>query len=149
MSGLLRRLRDRLFSAREDMIAARENLVAASETHQKILELILSGRDHPRMSPELVDQVNARIAGLMAENELLRHPWRPIETASKDGAEVDLWMCGRRHADCRWQDGAWREYDDLATDWVEIEQTTPLRDGRSWRATHWMPKPSPPPGESK
>lgn len=66
--------------------------------------------------------------------------WQPIETAPKDGTEVDLW-CGReRYTDCQWQKKEWCEwryddFDSLALLPVDIP------------ATHWMPLPAAPKDE--
>lgn len=68
--------------------------------------------------------------------------WRPIETAPRDGTQVDLWQpigdSGDRIADCRWMNGCWREWgigDFDTMDWRRL-------DGRE--PTHWRPLPAPP-----
>jgi hypothetical protein len=65
--------------------------------------------------------------------------WQPIETAPKDGTEIDLWspIC-KRIPDCKW-------LDRYATGWF-------TRGDRGWEEistamispTHWMPLPAPP-----
>ncbi len=94
--------------------------------------------------------------------------WRPIDTAPKDGTNIDLWVVnqdgeGWRIADAYWvhdrerdpyapskgkRDGWFapdREYGDPGwADWPE--GWTATHDGREYfdRATHWMPLPEPP-----
>ena len=58
--------------------------------------------------------------------------WQPIETAPKDGSDIDLWVeykdRGARVPNCGWYEGAWRH-----------------NFGRLMMpATHWMPLPDPP-----
>jgi hypothetical protein len=72
--------------------------------------------------------------------------WRLIETATKDGAEVDLWVGNRREANCRWaipsspahdwpRDKAdWCYFHGGWGEWVELND----------KPTHWMPMPEPP-----
>ncbi len=73
--------------------------------------------------------------------------WQPIETAPKDGTEVDLWCepfdamevgnaC--RMTNCMFSehsDDVWKAYVALHG-WCSIE--------KFWRPTHWMPVPTPP-----
>lgn len=76
-----------------------------------------------------------------------KRQWQPIETAPRDGTEVDLWVVhtepqidGKtwsplRQADCSWSEnegGLWVQFQDI-----------PVED-YGWVATHWMPLPSPP-----
>lgn len=67
--------------------------------------------------------------------------WQPIETAPKNGNEIDLWCrnisegsTGQVRAPDMW-------WDCEIDRWVD-------RDGRvleqKWRPTHWMRKPLPP-----
>ena len=78
--------------------------------------------------------------------------WQPIETAPKDGTVVDLWIkytverehLDGRETDCRYCDPEWGRPDVEFGEFETVEQIEPLRDGGSWRATHWMPRPSPP-----
>jgi len=67
--------------------------------------------------------------------------WQPIETAPKDGTQVDLWCCsgsdlryGERYVDAEFLGGKWKYYSDCYEGWVTI----------SYTPTHWMPLPSPP-----
>ena len=63
--------------------------------------------------------------------------WQPIETAPKDGTEVDLWCtnvadgAGSRFAEMFFDEGQW-------TDWrsYRLEQ--------KWKPTHWMHCPTGP-----
>jgi len=69
--------------------------------------------------------------------------WQPIETAPKDGTEVDLWVVyshgGYRRPDCKFEDGYWWYGDVLPAEARE-------KGGDDWDtiATHWMPTPGPP-----
>jgi len=76
--------------------------------------------------------------------------WQPIETAPKDGTEIDLWVSvGVRVADCRWgkPSGAnWGDRygcdQDLPAQWVTRHGFA--LDRRNGPPTHWMPHPTPP-----
>jgi hypothetical protein len=67
--------------------------------------------------------------------------WRPIESAPKDGSEVDVWCAseaegddgGYRIANAWWcrVDARWRYYGDERTAWAH-------------QPTHWMPVPDGP-----
>ncbi len=58
--------------------------------------------------------------------------WQPIETAPKDGKEVDLWIDGERHPCCSWTGTCWYsphgfawptdfdETDGVPTHWLRI-----------------------------
>lgn len=68
--------------------------------------------------------------------------WRPIETAPKDGTEVDLWCQnqstlttgGARITDCHYHCDEWLKYgDDAEIGWTRVHN-----------ATHWMPIPGSP-----
>jgi hypothetical protein len=64
--------------------------------------------------------------------------WQPIETAPKDGSEIDLWISDPRYPDgyripeCAWMDGRW--VSTLEDQRLESKQAP----------THWMPLPEPP-----
>lgn len=64
--------------------------------------------------------------------------WRPIETAPRDGTEVDLWDGKRRRTDCHFHCGEWLQWNTSSVD-----------DEPSWiiisNPTHWQPQPPPPP----
>ena len=84
--------------------------------------------------------------------------WQPIETAPKDGTEIDLWMVdedghGFRIPDAFWvtnepyRDGwmAANQGYDGDSGWAEVPRYTNKRGKEIWTlATHWMPKPEPP-----
>ena len=60
--------------------------------------------------------------------------WRPIETALKDGTEIDLWFeGGYRIADCAWSGAGW--YSDAVID--KFGHMKELKD-----PTHWMLPPA-------
>ena len=69
--------------------------------------------------------------------------WQPIETAPKDGTDVDLWVTtptgfAGRVPDCHWHCGEWLrkgKYDEAI--WVPVES-------EGWKVTHWMARPTPP-----
>lgn len=73
------------------------------------------------------------------------HQWQPIDTAPKDGTEVDLWGIDqfaqwgpthlrgpRRYTNCRWAKGSFEEHV-----WHH-------RNHGTIKATHWMQLPDPP-----
>ena len=73
--------------------------------------------------------------------------WQPIETAPKDGTEIDLWVVfdkdslrGYRQPSVKWQErgcsttDGWRSY---GWDWV-------ARDEIQGYPVRWMPVPEPP-----
>ena len=76
----------------------------------------------------------------------MSNPWRPIETAPRDGP-IDIWATlwvdngerqrGARFADCRWMAGG------------SIGNPTPRwsRVPKGWRAEFWMEPPPPPDGD--
>lgn len=65
--------------------------------------------------------------------------WQPIETAPKDGSEVDLWTANGRVPDAKWnaKRSRWEEWGlggfEQMT-WVDVD----------YPPTHWMPLPNPP-----
>lgn len=75
-------------------------------------------------------------AGMRAGQQGATPKWRPIETAPKDGTEIDLWHEGDRIADAYWKGGRWwaPNFDYDGCDGV-IGGPPP---------THWMPLPAPP-----
>jgi hypothetical protein len=59
--------------------------------------------------------------------------WQPIETAPKDGTEVDLWVPDDgRFTNCWFMDGIWLQTEDGNT------------YSTGGAPTHWMPLPQPP-----
>ncbi|TGU44626.1 hypothetical protein EN788_22175 [Mesorhizobium sp. M2D.F.Ca.ET.145.01.1.1] len=88
------------------------------------------------------------------ENQLDLTGWQPIETAPKDGTEIDVWAVttdewGRPVNASRYPDASWREGDE-GTGWHALHDVWDhfLIDD-SWSGgktivTHWMPKPAPP-----
>ena len=75
--------------------------------------------------------------------------WQPIETAPKDGTNIDIWIGRERRTDVRWrmsQDSPnrvwWCElaFDDWKDRWIWSN----LAQEFSVSPTHWMPMPSPP-----
>lgn len=70
--------------------------------------------------------------------------WLPIESAPKDGTEIDVWRTepphpgGMRFINVSWRDGSWKWYYDRDQEFID------LHDG-DWVVTHWMPSPPPPP----
>lgn len=80
---------------------------------------------------------------------MARGDWKPIETAPRDGTNVDLWMTGGygdtaskgidyRETDCIWLT------DTAAPRWVKRGECREALEDESWRATHWMLPPEPP-----
>ena len=78
--------------------------------------------------------------------------WQLIETALRDGTEIDIWISGpgpRRIANCRWakpSHASWGDRygddSDLPAQW--ITRTGTALDSRNGVPTHWMPLPYPP-----
>ena len=70
--------------------------------------------------------------------------WQPIETAPKDGSEVDLWViphdgrCRGRVPNCYFSDGGWRTFSFGS--YVDGDISS-----RYGKPTHWM-KVDPPSG---
>lgn len=80
--------------------------------------------------------------------------WQPIETAPKDGTEVDIWVKALWSGRCA---GHWRipnaEWNEERGQWISrfhqdrlpMEYTNEGPDRKSARVvTHWMPLPDPP-----
>jgi hypothetical protein len=73
--------------------------------------------------------------------------WQPIETAPKDGTEIDLWVKAPptqlsggsygRVPDCWFAFDEWRTWDVFEGETVTVNNVT-----------HWMPRPEPPNGEA-
>jgi hypothetical protein len=93
-------------------------------------------KDYDKNAEEIdeLTYLRRRVAVLEAQIE-----WQPIETAPKDGSQIDVFVLHRgRVCNVRWSlNGCWSEYalDDF--------------DGTSWQKldglpTHWMPLPKPP-----
>lgn len=137
---------------------------AVAEIERRLAELLASVRDLIDELPDPVVEAHARsvervIAALEAlsrdELDALSAPspdnpagsgaWRPIETAPKDGTEVDLWLAplsedGYPLTPCRLPNahfhcGEWLFWGgDPEIGWLSVDH----------RVTHWMPVPSPP-----
>lgn len=82
--------------------------------------------------------------------------WQPIETAPKDGSEIDIWeYChdpvwrpdpkdrgienGIRYTNVRWEDRAWHQFQDYLGDWVDVAGAD-----NHYTVSHWMPIPQAP-----
>jgi hypothetical protein len=63
--------------------------------------------------------------------------WRPIDTAPKDGTEIDIWMSGFRYPNSYW--------GKVEQAWLDVDGEK-LYDIFFEEPTHWMPEPDPPPG---
>lgn len=81
--------------------------------------------------------------------------WRPIETAPKDGTEIDVWINGEfpgRRTDVSWRKPTDSEWWVHGGDTIETPDATwhdcfgPL--GSCEQPTHWQPLPTPPAGEA-
>lgn len=91
-------------------------------------------------------------AGVGATAEWRLEGWQPIETAPKDGSEVDL---GGLDAQGKWERWCCARWDAEAFEWrdgvlAEGAWQGPWSDGypssvpTSFTATHWMRPPEPP-----
>lgn len=65
--------------------------------------------------------------------------WMPIETAPRDGTEIDLHDGQYRVTDCRWYQYGWAARGDRG--WEALEGIL--------EPTHWRPLPPPPIKENK
>ena len=108
-------------------VPAGENLAAA------ISELIA---EHDRLSQDF-----ERVLGPRREGA-----WLPIESAPKDGTQVDLWLSppgisagSGRSPDCWFSAGRWWMYDETDDEQGRCEVHN---------ATHWRPLPLPPQSQS-
>jgi hypothetical protein len=78
--------------------------------------------------------------------------WQPIETAPRDGTEIDVWeYChdpkwrpaehgiekGYRCTNIKWLDSRWVEFDITWGDWIALPN-------EHYSVSHWMPIPKPP-----
>jgi hypothetical protein len=81
--------------------------------------------------------------------------WQPIETAPKDGTEIDVWhychdpkwrpdshgiASGWRHTNVKWCKGnppGWAEYNVEEAEWIHLPDVM-------YTTSHWMPIPEPP-----
>lgn len=78
--------------------------------------------------------------------------WQPIETAPKDGTEIDVWeFChnpdwrpnrhglasGYRVTNVRWTNGRWEYYFDRDGEWIEAP-------AEHYTISHWLAIPGPP-----
>lgn len=86
-----------------------------------------------------IERLRAAAAGAGAGAE-----WQPIETAPKDGTDVDLWGSlnkepRHRITDCHWHKGEWLVWGASGVDdephWMPV-----------FCASHWMPLPPAPAG---
>ncbi len=71
--------------------------------------------------------------------------WQPIETAPKDGTQIDLWcsFSERRHTDMCWSDF----YTQHTSPADKLPSWGPkIRNGYPRNFTHWMPRPKTPDG---
>jgi hypothetical protein len=81
--------------------------------------------------------------------------WQPIETAPRDGTEIDLWIAtddggGYRQPECVWRDKGECEagWYDAVLEWDRIDApwtaTSAPGEAAMRTATHWMPLPEQP-----
>lgn len=99
---------------------------------------------------------NGEIAQLAEELlQMASLAWQPIETAPKDGTEIDLWIVNDAGNGWRQPDAFWKQYEESG-DWVfedaeygEICKCETKIEGKSrifriTKATHWRPLPPKP-----
>lgn len=78
--------------------------------------------------------------------------WRPIDTAPKDGTEIDVWeychdpawrpddhgiKSGMRVTNVKWIDGAWCNYSERDGGWGAVSN-------EHYTVSHWVPIPTAP-----
>lgn len=99
-----------------------------------------------RTGGEIYGEVEKRLRTLVetAVDQVAREAqaWRPIETAPRDGTEIDLWaktwsayddsFVFKRFPGCYWRE----RFENSRAEWVHLEA--------GWYATHWQPLPPPP-----
>lgn len=89
-----------------------------------------------KMRDEAFERLRTAIAAFEAASG---GGWRPIESAPKDGTEIDIWddVLKRRRPDCHWHCGKWLRWASNSIDdeprWIPVPG-----------ATHWQPLPPPP-----
>lgn len=71
--------------------------------------------------------------------------WQPIETAPKDGTEIDVWAKNADGHQRRITDVCWSRMGDWdGTDFDGWTGMYPERFCAKYEPTHWMPLPEPP-----
>jgi hypothetical protein len=80
---------------------------------------------------------------------LIPQGWRPIETAPKDGTEIDIWAIPDGGGEPRrYIDVSWRTEETTAAGAISFwQQYSRIRGKHCWvhaRPTHWMPSPAAP-----
>ena len=83
--------------------------------------------------PGLSEAQAQSIADKINGGALVQATWKPIETAPKDGTEVDVFAGGQRYTNAWYRDWIWHSY---------VEGET---EGISPDPTHWMRIPKNPP----
>ncbi len=104
----------------------------------------------------MANEFGDRPAKLTPDNTYVRirdvYQWQLIETAPKDGTEVDIWVSGpgsRRVTNCAWRKPRGSNWGDRYGDGKVLPEQWVTRDGvsldrRNGVPTHWMPLPNPP-----
>lgn len=64
-------------------------------------------------------------------DRIMMSPWRPIDTAPKDGTFIDLWDGEERLANCCWQEDRWLQRC--------AESSSRFPVGEYCAPTHWAP----------
>lgn len=75
---------------------------------------------------------------------MMSSDWQPIETAPRDGTEIDLWTRDEDGFPGRIPDGAWRTRDGLTGWYARSERGWMRIEEFAYEPTHWMPLPAPP-----
>jgi hypothetical protein len=101
------------------------------------LDPSLSGVEGTRRQQEEEKDHNAALTAVDAECAIVHTPWRPIESAPKDGSWI---VVGARLNGELWHVSSARYDGEYRKPWLNWDFDDPFYDA----PTHWMPLPAPP-----